>query len=428
MQSNTPQPAAGAGAPARVALVPAATVTCALLTALTVASALFPAHELMTPALRTLYTATLYVCFVVIRRRCGLPRTSAFRLVEVGFLLLSACFAIGAAVRLLRTDADPEAIERTLMALEQGPGFLLGVSLLSYGIVLFIAELLQQHARLHDLHTATKGELKTSEHARRSMEQRLLEAEALRAVGELAAGVAHDLRNPLAIVKAAVEGLRAPEPDAGDTAAMTSERIAVIQRNLARADATIEALLDVGRTRPVAPAPVLLDELLADALEIVGGLASKRGVRTQVMPMGTITLAVERASTQRALVNLLSNAIEASAPEGVVSLRARRSPRGPPRIWLAVEDRGTGLPLQRERLFRPFFTTKKHGTGLGLLSARRILVAMGGNVRLYPRRGGGARALLALPRSCAVHVPAPAPAALAAAGAGAGTGAGGPSA
>lgn len=389
---------------AAVALVPAATVTCGLLTAWTIGSALFPAHEWVTPCLRTLYTATLYVCFVVIRRRSALPRAMAFRLVEVGFLMLTACFAIGAVVRVLRDGADPEAIDRTLMALEQGPGFLLGVSLLSYGIVLLIAELLQQHTRLQSLHAATEGELVSSEHARRSMEQRLLEAEALRAVGELAAGVAHDLRNPLAIVKAAVEGLERPNDNQPGSA--QRERFAVIARNLARADATIEALLDVGHTRPSAPAPVMLDELAADAIDIVEAVAKQRGVTFHTLDLEGITLAVERAATQRALVNLLVNAVEASPSGGVVSLRTRACKRDARRIWVAIEDRGCGLPLQRQRLFRPFFTTKKQGTGLGLLSARRILTAMGGNVRLYPRRRGGARALLSVPATKVAQAPA----------------------
>ncbi len=378
-----------------VAIVPAATATCGLLTALTIACTFFPAHDSVTPCLRSLYTATLYVCFVVIRRRSALPRALSFRLVENGFLLLTACFAIGAGVRLMRVKADPEFIERTLIALEQGPGFLLGVSLLSYGIVLLIAELLTQHARLQDVHAATAGELVSSEHARRGMEQRLLEAEALRAVGELAAGVAHDLRNPLAVVKAAVDGLHASADPA--TAQAHRERFAVITRNLARADATIEALLDVGRTQSATPAPVLLHELCADAIDIVAILAEQRGVVVRCDVRPGVTLAVERAATQRALVNLLNNALEASKPAGVVLLRARVSRRGVPRVWLAIEDRGVGLPLQRQRLFRPFFTTKKRGTGLGLLSARRILTAMGGSVRLYARHLGGARALISIP-------------------------------
>jgi signal transduction histidine kinase len=388
---------------AGLSVVPAATVTCALLTAWTVLSAVFPAHESVTPCLRSLYTATLYICFLVIRRRSSLPRPLPFRLVEIGFLLLTACFGVGAAVRLFG-QSDPEAVARTLMALEQGPGFLLGVSLLCYGIVLLIAELLLQQGRLQRVYAATRGQLVSSEHARRGMEQRLLEAEALRAVGELAAGVAHDLRNPLAIVKAAVDGL---EEGAGKE---HGEHFAVITRNLARADAAIEALLDVGRTKPAAPAPVLLEEVLGDAADIVARLGEQRGVRVQWQGAAGVTLAVDRAATQRALVNLLSNAIEASEGGGRVVVRARAARRAPA-VWLAIADRGVGLPAHRDHLFRPFFTTKPHGTGLGLLTARRIVEAMGGSVRLYPRHRRGARALLRIP-TCA----APALRPLAAAG------------
>lgn len=372
--------------------VPAATVTCVLLTALTVLSTIFPAHETVMPCLRSLYTATLYVSFRIIRRRSPLQRALPFRLVESGFLLLTASFAIGAAVRFL-PDGDPEAIARTLAALEQGPGFLLGVSLLSYGIVLLIAELLLRHSQLEHTYADTRGRLESSEHARRGMEHRLLEAEALRAVGELAAGVAHDLRNPLAVVKAAVDGLAEQSAHGGQR-----ERFAVIERNLARAESTIQSLLDVGRTTPSAPSATGAHQLLADAADIVAGTASKRAVRVQVDACDGGALQVDRAAVVRALVNLIVNAVDASRDGGCVRVRSRHGAGpGGGRLWIAVEDRGVGLPPDRERLFRPFFTTKKRGTGLGLLSARRILQAMGGDVRLYPRARGGARALVHLP-------------------------------
>jgi len=344
-----------------------------------------------------------YFCFRSIRRRSTVGRELPFRLVETGFLLLTACFACSATVRVLQFDLDHEVVARTLMALEQGPGFLLGVSLLSYGIVVLIAELLQQHRRLQEIHAATQGELRSSEHARAGMAQRLLEAEALRAVGELAAGVAHDLRNPLAVVKAAVEGLASSAPPS------EAERFAVIARNLARAETTIQSLLDVGRTHAAAPVPVQLDAIVADAVDLVSAAAARRTVEVAWRRLPGVTLAVEQVPTQRALVNLLSNAIEASRPGSAVVLRARACTTRGVRAWLAIEDRGAGLPAERERLFRPFFTTKANGTGLGLLSARRILTAMGGDVRLYPRHGGGTRALVCLPA-------APAPV-LAAAGA-----------
>ncbi|MEZ5965026.1 MAG: ATP-binding protein [Planctomycetota bacterium] len=375
-------------------IVPAATVTCALLTTLTVLSTVFAADESVMPALRSLYTGTLYICFRVIRRRSSLPRASPFLLVEIGFLLLTATFVIGAVVRILPVEANPEAVDRTVSALEQGPGFLLGVSLLSYGIVLLIAELLGRQQKLERTYANTRGALESSEHARRTMEHRLLEAEALRAVGELAAGVAHDLRNPLSIVQATVEGLAEQVAASGH-----QEHFRVIARNLARAEATIQSLLDVGRTGPATPSPTAADELLSDAQDIVLPAAAERGLEVRVALAGVGPLQVDRAAAVRALVNLLTNAVEASVQGGVVVLRGRyRTFAGVARLWVAIEDRGVGVPRhQRSRLFRPFFTTKKRGTGLGLLSARRIVAAMGGDVRLYPRARGGTRALLYLP-------------------------------
>ncbi|MEE9125666.1 MAG: ATP-binding protein, partial [Planctomycetota bacterium] len=101
----------------------------------------------------------------------------------------------------------------------------------------------------------------------------------------------------------------------------------------------------------------------------------------------------------RALLNLLLNALHASEKGSRVRLRVREFHLGDSKMAaIAVEDRGTGLSGDvRQRLFTPFFTTKEQGTGLGLLSCRRILDDLGGRIGLFPRNWRGARAVILLP-------------------------------
>ena len=108
---------------------------------------------------------------------------------------------------------------------------------------------------------------------------------------------------------------------------------------------------------------------------------------------------VDRKLLGQVLLNLVLNAMQASPPHSKVKLRARYITLDDRRFAvLAVEDRGHGIqPTVRRSLFTPFFTTKPGGTGLGLLSSRKIVDDLGGNIRLFPRTRGGARSLLVFP-------------------------------
>ncbi|MCB9880110.1 MAG: ATP-binding protein, partial [Planctomycetes bacterium] len=109
---------------------------------------------------------------------------------------------------------------------------------------------------------------------------------------------------------------------------------------------------------------------------------------------GAVLLHTDRTMLAQVLLNLSLNALQACPRGAGVTLAARR--RGGAALVI-VEDRGRGLPEDhRERLFSPFFTTRPDGTGLGLTGCRRIARQLGGDVRLYPRRRGGTRAVLSL--------------------------------
>jgi signal transduction histidine kinase len=226
------------------------------------------------------------------------------------------------------------------------------------------------------------------------MEQQLVDTHRLSILGELAAGIAHDLRNPLAIIKGAAESLQRR----ARTPAATIEHAEIIRRGVDKADRTIQALIDLGRPRRAARGPVPLAEVAREVLALIQVEGRRRQLR-YLAQVGDCVVLADRELLVQALINLLLNATQASPEQAPVDLRARRFVRGGAEVVaIAVEDCGQGLPPEvRHQLFTPFFTTRSGGTGLGLLSSRRIAVEMGGSLGLYPRGRGGARALLLLP-------------------------------
>ncbi len=388
--------------PSALAVVPGTTVTCGLLTALVVLQAFTPPEAAVGQWLICLYLASLYACFATIRCRNPGLRPLPFRLLEWGFLVLTWGFGVTAILRSAPTLLPPDAIE-SVQGLLQGPNLVLGVSLISYGIILLIGEQLQRHAELADVYAQTRADLQDTAAAHQTAQRRLREADALTAIGELAAGVAHDLRNPLTVVRAAVDDLADRARNTDDQA----EHFDVIRRNLSRVENTIQGLLDAGRVQPARDASTPLARLLEEVLEMVRREALGRGVALRVDGPRDARIAADSEALGRALTNLIVNAVQASVRGGVVRIktRLRESARGAAsrrschgELAIAIDDRGRGMDARvRERLFRPFFTTKPDGTGLGLLSAQRLIASQGGEVRLYPRHRGGTRAVVTLP-------------------------------
>jgi signal transduction histidine kinase len=216
--------------------------------------------------------------------------------------------------------------------------------------------------------------------------------QALRARDEeremLLAGIAHEVRNPLGGMDL-FTGILAEEL-AGSPEAALAARVRAELANLKR---VVEEFLDFARARPLDLAPVELGGLAAEVRDLALPLALERGVRLEVAGAGTAL--ADRERLRRAALNLVRNAIEASPRGESVEIAARAQGSG---SELEVRDRGPGLsPEARERLFRPFFTTKDKGTGLGLALAKKVVDAHGGTIDVGDRPGGGTVARLALP-------------------------------
>ncbi|MCB9889989.1 MAG: HAMP domain-containing histidine kinase [Planctomycetes bacterium] len=399
---NRPATASTTQLGAGIAMVPGSQITCLAITLLTVMLAMYSGHPEIDPVLRTLYFVVLFSAFHAIRRREPVLDSAALRLVTLGFLVLALGFTASAAVRLSGRASHAGWLELG-ESCERGGVFLLGVSLITYGILLTMPALAESYRVLRREFAATQGELREVVRRHHHMESRILEVERYRALGELAAGVAHDLRNPLTIVKTAAEALSRKPRGATEVA----EHCAVISRNIERAERTIAALLDLGKPRSLSLREHDLGRVAGEAVALIRPEARRRRITLEQMPSPSpIAVQTDQRLLSQALINLLLNALQATPAGGHVTVRTRAADRGRLAV-IAIEDRGSGMaPEDRSKLFSPFFTTKEGGTGLGLLSCRRVLDELGGSIELFPRQRGGARAVVVLPaRPVAAEVP-----------------------
>jgi signal transduction histidine kinase len=226
----------------------------------------------------------------------------------------------------------------------------------------------------------------------------------LAALGEMAAGIAHEVRNPLGSIQLYVQMLADDLSDLPEQAALC-RKIGCAVHGL---DAVVRDVLQFARDTVIRPAPVTADHLFDRAVACSESLIgqSEVAVERQLEPQCELE-GDERLLTQ-ALANLIRNAVEAmrEAGEGPhrLTLSAGRlrvtgsDGRRALRVVLAVADTGPGIPGEaRQRMFNPFFTTRATGTGLGLAIVHRIVDAHGGQVQVDDLRPRGARIALSLP-------------------------------
>ena len=230
-----------------------------------------------------------------------------------------------------------------------------------------------------------------TENLRRTVDA-LAAKESMAAVGEFAAGLAHEIRNPLTSVQVDLQYVE--ERLAPDSPLREPQSKALTE--LRRLDATVRDALKVARSGKVRVMNIDLLDVLRAAAHAVGPSFDARQARLEMtLPEIPLTLQADPAALEQLFLNLLRNAAEAIPEGGLASLRVTTSEGS---VEVCVEDSGPGMsPEVQSRAFEPLFSTRTEGTGLGLPIAQRIATAHGGSIQIESRSDRGTRVTVRLP-------------------------------
>jgi two-component system C4-dicarboxylate transport sensor histidine kinase DctB len=256
-------------------------------------------------------------------------------------------------------------------------------------------------ARTAELRTANEHLVREMENRRRAqaslqtMQDELVQANKLATLGQIAAGVAHEINQPVAAIRTYADNASVML-DRADTEPVR-RNLGIIATLTERIGVITDELRAFSRKTSGRPHPVAVDEAIDGALLLIGARAREQGVRIERdgASEGVVVMA-ERVRLEQVLVNLLQNALEAVAetPDPLIRLAVRTAGR---KVRITVTDNGPGLSAETTAsLFTPFVTTKTTGLGLGLVISRDIITEFGGELTAEAPAGGGAGFVIVL--------------------------------
>jgi two-component system, NtrC family, sensor histidine kinase HydH len=273
------------------------------------------------------------------------------------------------------------------------------LEILLYNIIGFLTGFLAQRERFQKLrYQKTAERLEESYSQLRSqadlileIEEQLRRADRLSALGELSAGMAHEIRNPLGSIRGTAEILRDGMPAEDPRHEFTG----ILVREVERLNRVVEDFLRFARPAPVARAAVDIDRIVGEVLTLLRQTALKGRVQVVLEAGGLPLLSGNGEQLRQAFLNLALNALQAMPRGG--ELRVSTGQVGA-EAQVRFADSGQGIPPENlQRIFNPFFTTRHEGTGLGLAITHRIVQGHGGRIHVESRLGEGTTFTIALP-------------------------------
>ncbi|MEQ9673877.1 MAG: ATP-binding protein, partial [Roseovarius indicus] len=229
--------------------------------------------------------------------------------------------------------------------------------------------------------------------------QQLVMSEKLASIGEITAGVAHEINNPVAVIQGNLDVMR---ESLGDEAASVEVELDLIDRQVARINSIVGKLLQFARPHEFSGAEEAVDlrPLVKDCLVLVEHVLSKAEIAVESDLQDVPVVRIEAGEMQQVVVNLLVNASQAMTAAGTIRLLLRAEVRdGVEGALLSVRDTGPGVPDDLiDKMFDPFFTTKQaEGTGLGLSISQTLIQRAGGRITYRNLDEGGAEFCVWLP-------------------------------
>jgi len=235
------------------------------------------------------------------------------------------------------------------------------------------------------------------------MEERLLQSQKLAALGELSASIAHEINNPLAIIRQEAElmglTLKKAEPSTAGDREELQESVRMIVQQVDRCAEIIRNLLDFARKREPVVQAVDLNRVVEDMTRLVEKEARNNNIAIERRYDPELPLIYSDAPELRQVaLNLLSNATQAIGKNGAITIITRSA--GKNAVELVIEDTGCGISAENlEKIFEPFFSTKPlgQGTGLGLSISHGLIQQLGGGIRVTSTIGLGTTFIITLP-------------------------------
>lgn len=223
------------------------------------------------------------------------------------------------------------------------------------------------------------------------IEEQLRRADRLTALGELSAGMAHEIRNPLGSIRGTAEILR----DGVAKDDPKSEFADILIREVDRLNRVLEDFLCFARPAPVGHGRFIVTRVIQDVLDLTRQQAVRNGVEVRTEFAAEVEASGQGEQIKQALLNLVLNALQAMPDGGCLTVSTANTPH---EIHISIKDTGPGIAQEnRERIFNPFVTTRTDGTGLGLAITQRIIHGHEGHIVLQSVQGEGATFIVCLP-------------------------------